>query len=814
MDVPVAQEAAVHRAFDAMRDVADGLTLDAAQLERERRVVVEEWRLRLGLAQRQRQPLEAAWFAGSPYADRPVLGDIDRLAVMPIENVRRFYRDHYHPDQMALVVAGGLPLATLESLVHESFDTLRASPSPGRLVPDSPRHDGTRYAAFTDAQVRAATVGVMFVLPHPPQRTSEDLREMLVRILAGAVMNQRLAIVARGPAAPFRAASARLTSILANTDVVSFSALVGDGNASAALSGVLQEIARAREHGFTDAELAPAKAAAAVTFLRPPRTNREIVDGLASHFIRGEPAPGPTQLAVAAQTILLRLTNDDIRDGIRTAWSDTNRVVTSSVPENAAVAPVTEAVLRQAVATADRAPVPQPWQPVIALASTDATLPSPGKVQSRREDEHTGITVLTLSNGVEVWLKPLPIVPGAAPSAVLAATVSFAAWAPGGAALTSAAARSDAQLSAQLVAGAGVGGLTPSQRAQLLQGKPVTVQPYVTFNAHGMNGAARSRDLDAALNLVHLYFTAPNEDDAAFARVKADAVARVQTRATDPAAAFQSRLSAINSNGFEGLRWQTTDEIVKVDPRSALRFYREQFSNAADFTFFFAGPFSMDTIAPLLEKYVGSLPSRGAARDVTAADAAAPSFPATVVRETVRKGRDPRSQVQLTFFNARDGDTAREERAAAVASILQARVFNRLRGVMGATYAVNTNAPNLSASYGTITVSFVCAPANVKVLTDAALEEAERLARDGPTLDEVAAARVRRQDELKTRLVQPSYWIDQMERARHEHRPAASIPFDPAAIIASLTLDGLKDAARANLPNGRYTVVALLPEVQ
>src|SRR3954471_5323035 len=129
MDVPAAQDAAVHRALEALRDVADGLTLDATELDRERRVVIEEWRRRLGVAQRQQQLLEAAWFGGSPYADRPVIGDVDRLVTMPVGRVRSFYRDHYHPDRMALIVAGGMPVATIEAAVHDTFDTVRKDSS-------------------------------------------------------------------------------------------------------------------------------------------------------------------------------------------------------------------------------------------------------------------------------------------------------------------------------------------------------------------------------------------------------------------------------------------------------------------------------------------------------------------------------------------------------------------------------------------------------------------------------------------------------------------------------------------------------------
>jgi zinc protease len=274
--------------------------------------------------------------------------------------------------------------------------------------------------------------------------------------------------------------------------------------------------------------------------------------------------------------------------------------------------------------------------------------------------------------------------------------------------------------------------------------------------------------------------------------------------------ASQLRVNEVNTAGFVPLRAQTPDEVAAADPVAALRFYRERFSNAADFTFFIAGAFTVDAITPLVEKYVGSLPSAGMARDV--GSIAAPSFPPAVVRDTIRKGREPRSQVTLSFFAPGGGDAALEERATAIASILRSRVFNRLRGVMGATYTVNAAWANLGPGFGTIRIDFVCAPAAAESLTDSAIEEARRLAREGPTAEEVTAARLARLDVLKVQVTQPAYWINAMERARREGRPASTVPFDPDAIVGVLNVDDLRTAARSDLPASRYTVVTILPE--
>jgi zinc protease len=269
-------------------------------------------------------------------------------------------------------------------------------------------------------------------------------------------------------------------------------------------------------------------------------------------------------------------------------------------------------------------------------------------------------------------------------------------------------------------------------------------------------------------------------------------------------------VNEINGGGVAALRPRTTADIGAADAAAALRFYRERFANAADFNFFFAGPFTVETITPLLEKYIASLPSTG--RPGAVAAPALPSFPSSMVNDTVRKGREPRSQVTLTFFADAWGDPGDEERATAIASILRARLIQRLRGGMGATYTVSAGWGGLGRGYGTLKVSFVCDPAAADSLTRAAIDEAGRLRQEGATAEEVTAARAARAQELTTRQAQNNYWIGEMERAQRESGSAAAVTSDVEAITRFITVEDLKDAARRYLPGNRYTVVTLLPE--
>jgi zinc protease len=805
LDVPADRDGAVGRAFEAMRDVAGGLTLDGgAGFERERNVVIEEWRGRLGVSERAQQPRRLALLGGSAYAERLPIGDPDGIARMPIERVRDFYRDEYRPDRMALVVVGALGTGAMETLLHASFDDLPARPAAPHALPVMPAYADTRYAAFSDPEAQSLTVGVTFTHASPPLRTAEDLRGDMVRTLATGMMGDRFAQLARQPDAPFLSVAPGRAALVLGTDAFSFTALIAPGRAAAALAAVLQELARARERGFTEDELARARLQLSTALQRGPADNRSIATMLVRHFLRDEPSPSPAQIFVAAQRFLPQITTDEVRQAARELWSDANRVITSTAPATGSSTPVTEAALRDVVRTAAAAPLLPPWQPAeAAVPATAAALPAAGRVEARREIADAGVTVLTLSNGVEVWLKPTAFNRG---------EVRFRADARGGAALAPPAEFQQAMESTAFVAGAGVGGLAPDQRARDLAGRQVQVRPIVGATSHGVIGAARMTDVDAAFNLAHLFFTAPNHDAAALARVKSLLDSQTANRDSNPTIAWQARVREVNTGGFYMLRVPSAADLGRIDPEAALRFYGERFANAANFAFFVVGSFTVEGITPLLEKYIGSLPSKQTPDAVPAA--AVPAFPAAVVRDVVRKGRDPRSQTAITFFADTGLEPEQVERVNATAAVLQRRLFERLRESLGATYSVTVNYSDLSPlrGFGTVTVNFGSAPETADRLVAQALDEVAALRANGPTAEETAAVKAARTAELRQRLARNDYWTDELVRARALGRDPAAIAHEVDTADAALTVAGLKDAARRYLPENRYTVVTLLPE--
>jgi len=802
LDVPTDREGVLGRSFEAMRDIAGGITLDPVEIERERGVVIEEWRGRLGASSRMQGPRTAALFGDSLYADRPPIGAPDVLQSFPTANLRAFYRRHYRADRMALVAVGDVLDSVVDALMQDLFADLPSSSGP-RATPPVPPHAGTRFVALTDPEAQGVSVSLVHKHPIPAGRTVGDFRQRLVRQLTTRMLQNRFNEIAARPGAPIVGAAVADQMLAGGVGAVTISSIVPNGRTPQdTVAALAEEVARLRQHGFTSGELERARRDLLTDFERIPLDHWIISEALVRHYLFDEPVPGPLARLALAKTFLPAISTSEAATLARNLFGDGNRVVISTAPAAPGADALTGAALRAALEAGATRPV-TPWRSAATISDSPSTprRPAAGSVKARREIPKVGVTVLTMSNGAEVWLKPTSF----------GGDVLLGAIAHGGASLASSTDFLSASLSGLMVASAGAGGLNSSERSARLAGRVVRVAPMVGLVTHGLMASARPADFEQALELMHLYFTAPNLDPSGFEPTRRFFEAAFVNQERNPGYALLDAVSRVTTNGHYAFRVPGLRDLAGLDPAVMARFYRERFANAADFTFVIVGGFDVAAITPLMATYVASLPSTGTA-STTARDVR-PEFPASVMRETVRRGSDPRGQTVMTFPADTKEDETETERARAAASLVQSRLMEVLREELGATYSVTaTYADRVPPrGHGTITVQFGSAPDAAERLSAAALAEIRRLQTDGPSESDLRAVTATMTRALTTALSQNAYWMSALQRA-------ALLGGDPAGIsgildiVNGLTAIDLRDAVSRYLPLDRYTVVTLLPE--
>jgi zinc protease len=807
LDVPTDRDGYVDKGLLALRDFAAGLSLLSAEVEKERGVVLEEWRGRLGASSRITDKQLPVLLQGSRYAERLPIGTPEVIKGAARDRLEAFYKKWYRPDQMAVIVVGDIDPGVAEKLVRDRFEGIPRPTAPvGTVNRTIPPHADTLYSLATDPEAQGWTVTVSFKSPEQPQRTVGDYRAALVRQLVSEMLNPRLREIARRPNAPFLQAEAGADTFGRTLQLFEISAAVPENGLAPGLEAIVIEARRVQQYGFTAAELDRAQRAVLAFYERAynergTTESSSYASEYVRHFVEGEPIPGIAFEYQIASTYLPTVTVEEASKVARAYITEDHRVVLAVAPATSGAPPTVES-LKEAMTRASRAPV-EPWSDPTAGRTLVEKPPTPGRVTATRTIAELGVTVLTLSNGVELWMKPTDFKND---------QVLFSAYAPGGTSVAPEAEFHGATMVSSLVGVGGVGGFSPVDLSRMLAGKIASATPALDAYTQEISGSSTPRDIETALQLNYLAFTAPNFTPDSLDLLKRRLGAMLENQAQNPKAVFAEKVNLVNTSNHYSARTITSKDLASLQLEAMQRFYQARYGNAADFTYFFVGAFKVDELTPLVERWIGGLPSSGkksgAFRDMGV------RFPTSVVRETVTKGKDPASQTVIAFFADAGNDELEMHRLRAAGNVLSIRLREILREELGGTYGVSVSYESSLPlpGYGAVIVQFGSAPENLDKLQKAVFDEVARLKAEGPTADDVAKVKEMEKRDLETNARQNQYWIGSLQTV-HVYG------WDPASIIRrpqradTLTAEMLHGTFKKYFPMDRYTVVTLRPEV-
>ena len=788
LQVPTDKEGLVDKGLLALADFAGGMSLDPTEIDKERGVVIEEWRLRQGASWRILEKQAPVLYYKSRYAERIPIGTPEILRSFPAARLKDFYETWYRPDRMAVVVVGDIDPAAMVPKVRELFAPLKparaAAAEPNREVP---AHAETFVNVAADAEAQATNVSVLHKRPQLSQGSAEDYRRDHVRQLMYQMLNLRFSEITQRPDAPFLGAGAgrrnwprtrrppRLAHAppMAGSQRGSRRCCSRPGAPASSGSPTANWIARGgRCWPATSARTRNA------TRRKAPAT-RASTSAISSTASRSPASPtsssSPRRCCPASP------------------WPKSARPRASCWPTPAASCwrphpkrPTSRCPPRPICAACWRRPATTtltPWTETLSRTELLTSKPTAGKVTASRSIDAIGTTVLTLSNGAEVWLKPTDFKND---------QVLLGAVARGGASTAPEAEYLETVLAASLVSLGGVGGLKPPEIGKILAGRLVGVGAFIDLSTQGVRGSSRPQDLETALQMLYLTFTAPNQDPQAMDLLKRQLSALVANRNQNPQAVFGDRLRALNTGNSYLVRPFTTESVSGLKQDVMARAYAARFANAADFSV----PHRRHVRPGGHHAAHRAIHRRAAFERARASTTDKPLnfvFPAAVERLRVEQGKEPKSDTVITFFSDTGGKMDEETIANGAASLLQIRLRDLLREELGGTYSVSADYSNVlpSPGYGTSTISFGSSPENAEKLTAAVLAEVKRLATEGPTAEDAAKVREQEKRELETSLKQNGYWLGglqtlitlaarpsaaRLERRPHrdDHRPSAS----------------------------------------
>ncbi|MGE5360827.1 MAG: M16 family metallopeptidase [Bacteroidales bacterium] len=805
LHVPTDNREAMSKAFQFLADIAHDLSFDPDAIEKERGVVIEEWRQGRGADARMRDEQFPILLKGSRYAERVPIGTPESIRTFKPEALKRFYADWYRPDLMAVIAVGDFDKAQVEGLIKQYFtpiqNPVKERPRPSFDVPD---HADTLYAVATDPEATATTVGIYNMLPLRDQTTVGAYRQQQVERLYTRMLNSRLSELTLKPNPPFLQAGTDRGIFVRTKEAASLMALVPETGIERGITALITESARAARFGFTPGELEREKRETMRLYESAfaERDKEESAD-LAAEFIRAftakEPTPGITYEYALVQRFVPNVTLEEINK-VAKDWAGGSRVVLVNAPKKAGLAIPDATRLASAIAAAASQDI-KAYVDVASAQSLLDTPPQPGGI-ARTNMERWGVIEWTLSNGVKVVLKPTTFKQD---------EVVFRATSPGGTSLANDQDFVPAMTAAQVVNAGGVGKFNVIQLRNMLAGKAVAVQSYIDETDEGFTGGGSPKDLETMFQLIYLGFTQPRADPAVFEVLKSQLKAMLASQQASPEFAFRQALrSALTQDHFRA-RMMTPEMVDRMDLQKSFAFYKERFADASDFTFVFAGSFDPDQMKPLVERYLGSLPStrrKETWRDVGVAP------PKGIVERTVRKGIEPKSQADFVFTGPFTFDgPQREVTLDALGLVLENRLREALREALGGTYGVQVEATasRIPQPQYAITIDFGCDPSRTDELVKRMFAELESLKTKGPSDGEVNDAREALVVRHQSSLAQNNRLVAELADLYETGQPISDF-FERPMQVEQVNGGAIRDAARRYLNTGNYVRVTLFPE--
>lgn len=735
--IPLLTPGAVDTCLLILHDWSNSITLKDEDIDKERKVIKEEWRTRAGAYSRIAEKQRPEILAGSKYSKRDIIGKMDIVENFPYQTLKDYYHKWYRPDLQAVIVVGDFNVDSMEMRVKEIFADIPKAVAPAeRIYFPVPDNRETIVSIATDPEATSTSLTIYNkhdITPFGQRNTAEWRRVAYLDMLASNMLSGRLAEIGEKADAPYNGAYAYDSNFAGamTKDAWISSASIKEGRLEDALRTLTRENERIIRHGFTQPELDRAKANI-LRGLESRYNNRNTqqtamyVNVLMGNFLQDYPAMDIGAELELSKEIFSDISIEDVNEAFRGRISDKNVVISASGPQKEGlVYPNREAVM--AIIKDIKAENIEPYVDMMVNEPMVSDLPSAGKVVKSEKGKLFDETIWTLSNGMKVVLKKTPYRED---------QIMMSGSALGGLSLFDDSEWLDMKYLNSVTGIGGVGNFSSTALTKALAGKNAYVSPYISDYNVSLNGSSSVNDFETMLQLAYLNMTAPRKDAEAFAAAIERERNSLKNRDSNPSAVFSDSVNK-TLYGRDNLRMRRTEleDLGNVDYDRVLEMYKESFANPGAFVFSFVGNVDEEAVKPLVEKYLGALPS--GSKDVTYKPIDKNIRKGDIKNNFTQKMETPKASVTILFSGNVDRDSETIYKSNVLNQLLQLIYFRTIRGDEGGAYGVGAymDVYRIPAGKATLRVSYTTNPERVDDMNKIVYRELQNLVDNGP-LDE------------------------------------------------------------------------------
>jgi zinc protease len=808
LQIPTDKPEILNKGFQILEDWAHNLAFDSLEVEKERGVVIEEWRLRKGAGDRMMSKYFPVLYKDSRYAERLPIGKKDILETFRHDVLKKFYRDWYRPELMAVIVVGDVDPKAMEKKIKAQFSGIPKSKTPRKRndwpLPD---HDGTLISVATDKEATNTSMQIVFKHPlNPAPKKIGDLKTTLMSTIFSELITSRFSEIGRKANAPFAYAWGYFSDMVRTKNGYTLYAVVKDGMAREAMEVLLRENRRIIEHGFTQSELDRVKKSMQVRYESEVKEkgkteSSRLTYNLINNFLSQEPVISEENWLKIFLLLKDKITLAEM-NALAPKWTydNKNTVIVITAPEKENVKIPSESEFLKYYIEYSRMKT-TPYIDNFIAGPLVKKVPEPGKIISEEKNESLGIVTWKLSNGAIVRFKKTDFKND---------EIVFSARSKGGFSQVSDADYLTARFAANIISESGLGEFSADQLEKFTSDKVAYVYPSIGNTYEGLSGACSPKDLDVMMQMIYLYFNEPRKDEEAYKAFMEKQKAFLVNRSMSPSTPYSDTMVCVFYNYHNRIMPLSVEKLEEVKLDAAFRIYLTRFQSAADFTFYFVGNIDEVALRDFVTRYLGSSPPAKVS-EIVKDNKMRPA--SGLIEREIRKGVEQKSNVTLRIWNEHAYSVENSFQLAALMKLLGIKLRENLREDKSGVYGVGASGyfQRYPMDHYMINISFGCAPENVKMLIQAAMEEIEKIKANGCDEKDLVKVKETFRRERETEVMKNEFWLNQMVKLDEDN-----LSFDQLSSFVSrvdaLSSESMKTAAVTYLNLKNYSKFILNPE--
>ena len=809
-NIPVIRESIVDSCLLVLHDYSHFVTNDPAEIDAERGVILEERRTRRDASWRLFEKSLPYYYGDTPYAKRTLIGGEEQLKTFAYESLTSFYETWCRPDLQAVIVVGDIDVDQIEAKIKTIFADIPAPVNPKeKVLHKIPDNVEPIVGILTDPELTSSSIEVMWKsepMPKELKNTDVAFTMDIIKLYIRLIMRERFADITAKPDAPFLGGSFYISNLCNSCDATMGSVSFKDGDAVNAFTAFMTEIEKMKRFGFTEGEVQRAKDNIISSFEQsveaaPTRKNADFIYPLLYNFYDNEAFMTPETELQLAQMLCGSINADVLNQIAAQVVTDENMVVLFNGPEKEGLANPTEQQILDVLAAVKSADIQANVEESVNEPFISGELKG-AKVKKAKETIY-GATEWTLKNGVKVVVLPTQYEKD---------QVMFNIQKDGGMTLvaTEDVPSFEDNIWALFLNNSGISKFSGTQVPKMLAGKNLSVTPYISNASHGVQGSSTPKDLETALQLVYLYFADPRFDEAEYETGIQQIKAILPNIASNPDFIFQNEMNKILYNNNPRVVELNEETLAKADLATIERVYRELFKDAAGATLTITGNVDIETLKPMVEKYIGSIKKGKKAAQVNKANLI--GFAKGQVDQTVAIPMQTPKSTVLQLYSAYMPIDTKTEVALEVGKYILDMIYTKtIREEEGGTYGVGVAMVGQRYPHerALIQVSFDTNPEMAEKLADLAIKGLKDLATNGPEVEKFNMAIENFKKNIPESRINNSYWANNI---RTYLRHGIDYDAEYEAAVNSITPDDVKAVLQAVLAANNLVEIKSAPK--